>query len=80
MKAIKNFLNSLFNKNSKCGELIKVDNKDHKLGENSTYVFVCVKDKGECKSLLFTENEIKNAEMRAFKNPEDLILKDGKEI
>ena len=73
MKAIKNFFNSFFNKKVKCGELIKVDNKDHKMGENDTYIFVCVKEQGKCKNLLFTENEIKNAEIRAFKNPEDLI-------
>jgi hypothetical protein len=74
MKAIKKFFNSLFNKEVKSGKLIKVDNKDHKMGESSTYIFVWVEDqKGKTKALLFTENEIKNAELRAFKNPEDLI-------
>ena len=77
MKGLKKFFNFLLGRTVKSGRLIKVLNKDHKMGESSSYIFVWVEDQDgkNPKCLLFTENEIKNAELRALKNPEDLIPK-----
>jgi len=63
----------------KAGRLIRVWNTEKKKFSNSKdhYVSVFVEDadgKNE-RCLLFTENEIKNAEYRASRNPEDLTTK-----
>jgi hypothetical protein len=73
MKLLDKILN-FFKPTPKYSKLIKVDNKNHKMGESATYIFICAEGlDGKNKYLLFTENEIKNAEIRGSKNPEDLI-------
>jgi hypothetical protein len=62
----------------KPGRLIKIFNIKKKKKENNIYVSVWVEDsngKNE-RCLLFTENEIKKAELRTSKNIEDLTKKD----
>lgn len=50
-----------------------ITNQDRKIGESLTYESVWVIDEtGKKKCLLFTENEIRNAEKRSEKNSEDI--------
>lgn len=61
----------------KAGRLIRVNNKDRKFGSALEYIALWVEDsngKNE-RCLLFTEDEIKKAEERANRNPEDLTKK-----
>lgn len=61
----------------KAGRLISVSNKDRKFGSALEYFALWVEDsngKNE-RCLLFTEDEIKKAEERANRNPEDLTKK-----
>lgn len=64
-------------KRIRAGRLQRVDNKDRKFGSALEYFALWVEDsngKNE-RCLLFTEKEIKAAEKRAAKNPEDLTKK-----
>lgn len=56
------------------GRLIRVKNQDPKPTANTWYYSVWVEDhdKGNRRALLLTENELKRAEHRSGKNPEDL--------
>ncbi len=56
------------------GDINKVLNKGRKFGANSHYFHVRVQFPGGAeKHLLLTEHDIKQAELRAAKNPEDLV-------
>lgn len=61
---------------TRLGRIVKVNNIKTKAfsNENPSYLCVWVKDAdgSNPRCLLFTENEIAKAEMRAFKNTEDL--------
>lgn len=64
-------------KKIRAGRLQMVENKDRKFGSALEYFALWVEDsngKNE-RCLLFTEKEIKAAEKRAAKNPEDLTKK-----
>lgn len=64
-------------KKIRAGRLQRVENKDRKFGAALEYFALWVEDsngKNE-RCLLFTENEIKEAESRAARNPEDLTKK-----
>lgn len=56
------------------GRLIRVKNQEPKPMANPWYYSVWVEDhdKGNVRPLLFTENELRRAEHRSGKNPEDL--------
>jgi hypothetical protein len=55
------------------GDLQKVENKKKHRAANSKYNFIRVElENGAEIPLLFTDNEIKKAQERAAKNPEDL--------
>ncbi len=59
------------------GRLISVDNSERKFGSANNYIAIQVEDsngKNE-RCLLFTNDEIAKAEIRASKNPEDLTKK-----
>jgi hypothetical protein len=61
----------------KLGRRIEVENKNQKFGAAKKYIAIQVENedgKGE-KCLLFTEHQLKVAEERAKKNPEDLTKK-----
>jgi hypothetical protein len=61
----------------KQGRLIKVDNTGRLFGSSNSYLAVWVED-GDGKNercLLFTQDEINKAEVRASKNIEDLTKK-----
>ncbi len=59
------------------GRLISVDNTDRKFGSANNYIAIQVEDSngGNERCLLFTNDEIAKAEIRASKNPEDLTKK-----
>lgn len=59
------------------GRLITVDNKDRKFGEALNYIAVQIEDADGTneRCILFTDSEIKKAEERAKRNPEDLTKK-----
>ena len=59
------------------GRLFKVENKGRKFGANKHYIFTYLENSnGDNETpYLFTENELKDAENRANKNPEDLLEK-----
>lgn len=61
---------------TRLGRIVKVDNIKTKAfsNESASYLCIWVKDADGCnpRCLLFTENEISKAEMRAYKNAEDL--------
>ena len=63
----------------KAGRLIPVYNKDRRKFSNAKrhYTAVCVEDADGSneRCLLFTDHELKRAEERAQKNPEDLTEK-----
>lgn len=70
MNPFKKLLN-LFKSNR--GKLIKIENKNHKLGEILYYYRLeILTETNEKEILLFTETEIKNAKIRSIKNPEDI--------
>jgi hypothetical protein len=59
------------------GRLIKVDNTDRKFGSALSYIAVQVEDEDGSneRCILFTQDEIVKAQVRASKNPEDLTKK-----
>lgn len=59
------------------GRLIRVDNTDRKFGASPDYIAIQIEDEdgGNERCILFTEAEIKKAEERAKRNPEDLTEK-----
>ena len=56
---------------TRIGNLKKVENKNKKNGESMGYYSVIMKDDNGFSSFIFTENEIKSAQDRAKRNPED---------
>ena len=55
------------------GDVVTVENKDRKFGSTLNYHYVRVQlESGREVPLLFTDNEIAEAERRADANPEDL--------
>jgi hypothetical protein len=59
------------------GRLVVVENKDRKFGSSDLYIAIQVEDadgRNE-RCILFTIDEIRKAEDRAKKNPEDLTKK-----
>lgn len=60
-------------KAKRLGDLQKVSNQKPKFGANLEYNYIRVQfADGSEVNLLFTDNEIKRAQERAAKNPEDL--------
>jgi len=59
------------------GRLIQVENKERKFGSAYSYIAVQVEDEDGSneRCILFTQDEIDNAQSRASKNPEDLTKK-----
>lgn len=59
------------------GRIITVENKERKFGASDTYYAIQVEDdKGRNEQcLLFTSAELKKAQERAKRNPEDLTKK-----
>lgn len=60
----------------KQGKILEVENKDRKFGANSKYFAIWTENaKKEELCLLFTENQLLTAKLRAEKNPEDIPKK-----
>jgi len=61
----------------KNGRLFRVKNKGRKFGANEYYTFTILEDSDGNNETpyLFTDAQIEDAEIRAEKNPEDLLKK-----